>query len=207
MSQIGTVVKLENTPTNLYIVIHGIGKIDDGQKLYSGEDVWTVVKKRWVKGKEASFLLKSLNNKVPTVGQQLELILDDIPIKIEDNHPFEVIDSFILYHKDEAINIITISGILKLEPGDILSSQPGSYWKIIGTSRTLDTSGLSYRSMVSIESCGDPNILPLKTTKLFKIDDEITQQSVLNTSKVTKISKATKKKTISPSKPPDDSIA
>lgn len=192
MSQIGTVIRIENTPTNLYIVIQGIGKVEDGQKLYNGEDIWTIVKKRWTKGKETSFLLKSLVNKIPIIGQKLELAPDNNQFKIEDGHPFEVIDCFILHHKNEVINVVTVLGITKLEPNDILFSvNTGSSWKILGTSQTLDKSGLNHRSMVSIESNNEPPFLPLQGMKLIKTNPDPIPVKIPKTIKSSK--KSTKK--------------
>ena len=196
MTRIGTVIGIENLKDGPCVVIRGIGRIEDSQRLHFKKDVWTVVKKRWVKGEDASFLLKSLTNKVPEIGQKLELIIDDVKFITESNHPLEVIDCFMLPHKDEMIFAITLFGITEIKPGDILASPAGESWKVLETSMTV-TPGVNRRFMVSIETKQGSQSFPMQGMKLTKIniDEEtpVQEEPIQLEPKVSKPKSSTKK--------------
>ena len=167
MARIGTVTGIENAKDGVFVIINGIGKIEDGQRLRFEKDSWTVVKKRWVKGNDASFLLKSLTNKIPEIGQKLELVIDNLKYTIEGGHVLDVVDCFMLAYKSNLIYAVTLYGLAELKPNDIISNTDGASWKILETSMTV-TSGSNRRFMVLVEALDDSQLLPAQGTKVTK---------------------------------------
>jgi hypothetical protein len=180
MARIGTVTKIENIKDgSLYVVIRGLGRVEDGQRLHFKKDSWTIVKKRWTKGIDTSFKLKSLFNKVPEIGQKLELIIDNTKFTIEGGHSLDVIDCFILSYKNETIYSIILHGIAELKKNDIITNSYGASWKIIETSMNTSSIGANRRFMVLVEPLDDSQLLPMQGAKLIKTntdDEDIIQE-------------------------------
>jgi len=167
MAQIGKVIALETVGKEVFVVIRGLGKIQDSQKVRNNTKVWTVLKKRWVKGDDASFLLKSLTGGFPEVGQQVELMLDGDFITIEGGHSLEVIDCFSLQLKNSVIQCVTLHGIAIVKPDDILTDGT-AYWKITETSMSTAPKGTNRRFMVVVEAVEGSQIIPTQGSKLTK---------------------------------------
>jgi hypothetical protein len=181
MARIGVVTGIERTGNEVFVIIRGIGRVEDGQILYFKKDSWTVVKKRWIKGNEASFLLKSLNGKVPEVGQKLELVIDDVKFTIEGGHALNVIDCFMLTHKGETLYAVTLHGLIDLNKDDIIENEAGTAWKVLETSMTTSSMGANKRFMILVEALDNTQLLPQQgsnMTKMNIIQDTIIENQI-----------------------------
>lgn len=194
MARIGTIIGIERAKNDVFVVIRGIGKIEDGQILHFKQDSWTVVKKRWVKGEDASFLLKSPTGKVPEVGQKIELIIDDIKFTIEGGHALDVVDCFMLTYKDEIICAVTLYGLVELKKGDVIENDVGTSWKVVETSMTVSSVGVNKRFMVLIESLDKSQLIPQSGMKITKINTKDDSETNLNSPEASKSKKSNTKR-------------
>lgn len=133
MSRTGTVASTEKVGTQTAVVLRGLGEVREGQHLRRGDQVWTVVKKRWVRKPHVSLILNQVRGElaVPEVDWELEVMLEPgdgeaAPTAVPDLTVETVVRS-------SKSTLVCARGILPVEAGDVVVDGEQA-WKVLEVS-------------------------------------------------------------------------
>lgn len=133
MSRTGTVASTEKVGTQTAVIFHGLTVVEEGQHLRRGDQVWTVVKKRWVRKPHVSLILNQVRGEiaVPEVDWELEVMLDPgegeaAPSAVPDLTVETVVSS-------AKSTLVCARGILPIKAGDVVVDGEQA-WKVLEVS-------------------------------------------------------------------------
>lgn len=133
MSQTGTVASTEKVGTQTAVVIRGLGEVREGQHLRRGDQVWTIVKKRWVRKPHVSLILNQVRGELatPEVDWELEVMLDPGEGETASTATLDLTVETVV--RSSKSTLVCARGILPVEAGDVVVNGEQA-WKVLEVS-------------------------------------------------------------------------